>query len=221
MTTNFLLYMVKFTLTLWIHIMWFAFLGLGTLWFWLALVLPFLFLIFFVEQERSGWAFSTILITLALFAAFGDKNLVPWVMNHPIDILEYAGAYVLAGIVWGFIRWYFYILTKRDDYVKFRTDWIASNGELSDQPFPSGYTKQTVRQKFQADAAAKDLPPRVDHNKGRLTFWMSYWPASAVWTLLNDPLSRIGRFLYNRLGHLFQHISNAMFAKYSDDFRSR
>ncbi len=202
----------------------FSLLAFGTLWFWAALIIPFLFLIYFVENEKSVGAFLLTFFTLGALIFLGGKNVVPWVTGHPFLLAEYVGAYIGVGIVWGFIKWFFYVLRKRDAYTAFRADWVKTNGEVDDSTTVSGGQRnhrsgQTNRQIFQDDARRIDLPPRVERNKGRIIFWMSYWPASALWTLLNDPITRIGRFIYNRVGHLFQKMSDAMFSKYSDDFK--
>jgi hypothetical protein len=47
---------------------------------------------------------------------------------------------------------------------------------------------------------------------------MSYWPSSALWTLLNDPLTHFFKFVYRRLSSMFEGMSKKMFAKYDNDF---
>lgn len=201
----------------------FALLEYGTIWFWLATIIPFLFLILFVETESAGGAIFTIIATFAAFVAFGNKDIIPWIAAHPLTILEYAGVYIAAGIVWGFVKWVFYVLRTRDQYEKFRKTWIAENGDIDGDTYVDRLGSKshttTRREMFQKVARSHGvLPPKADHNKGRIIFWMSYWPASAIWTLINDPITRLWKFVYNRLGALFEHISKAMFSKYADDF---
>lgn len=63
----------------------------------------------------------------------------------------------------------------------------------------------------------KEVRPLAIKNKGRIIFWMSYWPCSALWTLINDPITRAYRFIWHRLGATFENMSKAMFAKYQDE----
>jgi len=199
----------------------FALLEYGTVWFWLATIIPFLLLILFVETEKSASAIFTIILTFAAFVAFGDKGIIPWIQHNPLAIAEYAGVYVVAGIIWGFVKWFFYVLKIRDRYAAFRKNWIATHGDIDDAPYTDGYGKKGSTRKivFQNEARVQHvIPPSADKNKGRIIFWMTYWPASAVWTLLNDPITRLWKFVYNRLGALFERISKAMFSKYANDF---
>jgi len=58
-----------------------------------------------------------------------------------------------------------------------------------------------------------DLPLSARDNKGRILFWMAWWPVSMAATFLDDPLRRLGLFLYRRLSGLFQKISDDAWSK--------
>jgi uncharacterized membrane protein (DUF485 family) len=227
----------------------FAFLLFGTPWFWCALLFPSLFLLYLIENEKAVGALMTVLITIGVFVAFGDKRLLPWVISHPVDLAIDIGAYVLIGIVWGFVKWFFYVLRARDKYEKMRAEFeeradafrltVATRAASDKYPLGRGSTARTEanEESYKAEVARlnvkpagfdkalfqhyasnqsfelRDFPPSADKNKGRIIFWMSYWPFSGVWTLINDPITR----LYRRLGALFQKISHSMFAKYKAD----
>ena len=196
----------------------YALLEFGTIWFWLATVIPFVLLIACVEYEKSTSALAILVTVAALFVAFGDKNIIPYIKNHPIQILEYAGGYIAAGVVWGFVKWYFFLLKARDKFTSFRDRWIATYGSINDEPRTTN-PGLTNRQVFAREARAKDMMiPSANDNKGRIIFWMSYWPASALWTLINDPFTRFFKFLYNRIGSVFEMLSNAMFQDLRRDF---
>lgn len=234
--------------------MFLPFLLFGTVWFWAALVLPFLLLIYLVENEKAGAALGTILITIAAFAAFGDPTFF-----KSLSVAQYAiaiGGYVVAGIVWGIVKWFFYVLRARDNYERVRNAFLenavafrrrtiretaerayydglarhtngtqteakrlADAAEATAGPAPEGFDKELFKQYVARETSLNlaEIPPKAARNKGRIIFWMAYWPASAFWTLLNDPLTRLYEFLYRRLGVVFENISKAMFGKYSDE----
>ena len=52
--------------------------------------------------------------------------------------------------------------------------------------------------------------------KGRIIAWGGYWPPSMVWTILNDPLRRIGNWIYRMLGSTLKRISDSAW-KNEDD----
>ena len=78
--------------------------------------------VFFVEYESFG------LTTLSLIATGGaiywcDLWGVPQfvVKNGPLCI-AFAGAYLVVGIIWSFIKWYSYLLSYRDKFIDIKND---------------------------------------------------------------------------------------------------
>jgi hypothetical protein len=53
--------------------------------------------------------------------------------------------------------------------------------------------------------------PLALDNKSRILSWMTYWPWSALWTLLNDPVRRLMRRIYYRIKGILQGISDKIF----------
>jgi hypothetical protein len=64
-------------------------------------------------------------------------------------------------------------------------------------------------------AALRDgKKPVATDNKAKITAWMAFWPCSVISTLLNDPIRRLFRYLFNLLKSLYQKMADAVF---SDD----
>jgi hypothetical protein len=61
--------------------------------------------------------------------------------------------------------------------------------------------------------------PSPHKNKGRILMWMAYWPFSATWTLINDPLKHFWRWAYTSILGMLEGISNGMFASVENDFK--
>lgn len=57
---------------------------------------------------------------------------------------------------------------------------------------------------------AYDIPKTSSH-KGDIIAWMTYWPFSSLWTLINDPVKRFFKFMYSRFENLYQKMSDKMF----------
>lgn len=49
--------------------------------------------------------------------------------------------------------------------------------------------------------------PKAKDNKARIASWIAWWPAVGFWTLLHDPLRRIGIWLYNRFAKFLERMS--------------
>jgi hypothetical protein len=54
--------------------------------------------------------------------------------------------------------------------------------------------------------------PQAKNEKARITRWMSFWPMSALWTLINDPIRRAFEEIYHLISKALQEISDAAFA---------
>jgi hypothetical protein len=180
----------------------------GSIWFWAATVIPFLLLIAFVENEKSGMALFTLVATFAAFAAFGDKQWLTWVTHNPLTILYYVAGYIGVGILWGIVKWFFYCLKQRDKYEALRKLYTEEG-----KPF----NKETFKRLAGYQYNEGDFPPNIKEHKGRVVFWMAYWPVSALWWVLNDPLTRLYNMLYHRLAVVFDGISKKMFSKYENE----
>lgn len=182
------------------------FLLLGTVWFWVYIIIPFLFLIWFVESEQSIMAAVIVASMAVAFLCFGDPTVLSNIKSNPSILVLYASAYIFVGIAWGFVKWFFYVLKRRDQYTQEVNAWqITYNDQAARGMEEHHRAKRPKKETFQ---------PAASKNKGRIIFWMSYWPASALWTLLNDPLTRVFSFIYRRLGRAFDDISKTMFANY-------
>ena len=175
---------------------------LGTLWFWAYIIIPFVLLVWFVEAEWSTAAFWTIIAMVAAFISFGDPSVLKSIQTNPFIVVQWLVAYVMLGIVWGFIKWFFYLLKKRDEYRVVLAEWSKAVENQAANGVPEN--------RLSAKPSAEKARPKASENKGRIIFWMSYWPASALWTLLNDPLTRLYNFLYRQLGKLFDSMSKAI-----------
>lgn len=53
---------------------------------------------------------------------------------------------------------------------------------------------------------------KVSNNKERIFGWLFYWPLSAAWTILNDPIRRIFNFIYNHISGSLQRMSDRMYS---------
>jgi len=59
--------------------------------------------------------------------------------------------------------------------------------------------------------------PLVRNHKGRIIAWMSYWPWSLFWTILNDPIRRLFRRIYYKIKSFLQGISEKVFKDINEE----
>lgn len=164
------------------------------------------------------------------------------IKEMPLALFLIIGAYFVAGTAWSFGKWYFHIAKIRDKYVELKEAFIKNRGIsktfLEDDPeLLSGFEAKQLteaRQDFSAyigrnfylyddsdtyaERAAKpalivqSIKPLAVKHKSRITQWIAFWPISATWTIINDPVRKIVNGIFNRIKGVFQRISDNMFA---------
>lgn len=164
----------------------------GTLWFWIAFVGVSGLIIFFLESalddlnkdDGGGWKSTlTVLGFVGAYWWLGDSadllSIIQYIKTNTVGFLTWVGAYVLIGLIWSVVKWYFFLLNARDKAVEKHNDGDV----LYDYELPT---------------AAK--------NKARIITWMSYFPFSMLWTVINEPFKRLYNFLYARFVSVFERL---------------
>jgi hypothetical protein len=184
--------------------------ALGSFFFWPAVLVPIIILTALVENEKSGWAGFITVATLISFFFLLDQSVVQFALHHIIQIVA------------GFVKWWFFILKVRDVYEQIRGEFLsktkASTIDGNNREAFSKALSDKSETYLSRRYTFQHFPPKARENKGRIIFWMGYWPVSAFWTLLNDPIMRLYQFVFRRLVLAFEAISKTMFKKYAGDF---
>ena len=144
------------------------------------------------------------------------------VIANPLLWLKWVAVYLVVGIVWSVIKWFSFLHKQRDihnnlkeEYIERNnleliakrisdSDWLGFVKYLSDKNYaPNGYDKIKKR---------SDVIPTVKGRFSDLTRWIVWWPMSAFWTILNDPLRRLARAMVNALKGQYTKMANAVFS---------
>lgn len=167
-------------------------LALG-LWTWAAILVVSVLVIIGLEIESGPTTLVFLLVGVALVWFAGGHSVptvsgtIHWFDQNWIGILIFIGCYVLIGTGWGLAKWLFYLHNVADTLEEGKKKW--------------GWSDASLKEKWQ-----KQTDPF--NNKGTITMWMVYWPWSALWTLLNDPIKRLYRAIYQALTTTYQRMAN-------------
>ncbi len=55
------------------------------------------------------------------------------------------------------------------------------------------------------------IRPTAGNNKARITAWITFWPMSALGTLLDDPLRKLVEYIFSKLKNVYEIMSRRMF----------
>lgn len=198
--------------------MFFEFFVLFGMWWWILVGLFVMADIYFLERDNGFAATSSFVAFVVTIFFFGDWNPFPTMMADPLWALTLVLGYFAFGAGWALAKWYFHGLNVRDEYRNVKARFFKQNGIAGDK-IPQKLVAQwenTFERNFPRGA-----PPNWMENKASILMWMSHWPFSFVWTVLNDPIRRIFMFIYSRLGSLMQRITDRQFkdelVEYDDD----
>ena len=168
-------------------------LALGAIGFWILITLAVIIEIFAVEKENGVLSTLTLIITFVV-VGWANNKLLPgfldYLFSKPLTIILYIIGYFFIGSVWSFFKWYFFLLRKKE----YLLERQRTAGERS----------------VYKDIHESDIP-NITENKGKILFWMSHWPISAFWTLINDPVKRTFTVLFYKLGGVYNRIASKVF----------
>ena len=88
----------------------------GTFWFWALVVAEIILLFSFMNYDNGIGAIISLLGFGAMLQWFGNVDFVLYAREHPLATASFFVAYLLLGVCWGILRWYFFCLDRRRVY---------------------------------------------------------------------------------------------------------
>lgn len=167
------------------------------------------------EVESFGWATLTLIAGAVATHFLLDVNVLRWVSTHALDTGIYVLCYLGAGVLWSFLKWFSFLLRFRDKSTEAKADlqrrYTRNHPDYDWKPDLGSMTPR----EFYPNAFGKI--PQASNNKKRIIFWMSLFPVSIIGTLLNDPVRRLFKFLFNRFHRSYQFIADKVFGDLSNE----
>lgn len=171
----------------------------GSVWFWLLFLLAWVLITIAIELGYQIRATIVVLMFFVLYFFFGGKealaSLLHYITYKPFHSIGWILGYFVLGTAWSVAKWAFFVLRKRDKAL----DTLRKETERYH------YTPTEVK------------PPQVSEHKNLIVGWMIYWPFSALWTLINDPVKRAFTWIYYRISKRLQTISDHLFQSVNNE----
>lgn len=181
----------------------------GTLGFWIFAALSFALLLWLVAYEKP---FSSAVCLIGIFcalASWGNFNL--WHVAHqdPWAVARWAGIYVLSGIVWAVVWFWFVNRDRRNNFNDAREAFVAKHKLRLD---PGDAIPAELRREFKAylrngrpDYMSRPIEkPVLADFRRQLLIRMAYWPVSIVLTMFDQPWKWFWRWVFRQLKGVFQ-----------------
>lgn len=175
---------------------------LGVTGFWILVVVT-AFVVGALSEERPYSATLVALIAAFLACMWQQVNPIAWSMSNPLTALLCIPAYLMLGVAWGTAKWSLYVksVRRRVDAAMEKHQSMRRGSELN-----------MWLQSLSEQRLSNDKTPQAADSKSRIIGWMAWWPVSLTWTLLDDPLRRAFEAIYNRMGLVFQKMSDRAFS---------
>lgn len=203
------------------------------LWIWVWGIACFVLVLAFSENEKNFWAF----VSIGVFIALMQHSEIISIFSNPLILLGWGLAYFVIGGLWSFIKWFSFINRKAEKFGELKLKFIKSLNERNIKSNVSNFeplvvdvkTKipEALNDNFQkylstfgmgcssiTDGGKLDVIPSAQRHKEKIVMWILWWPTSAVWTILNDPLLRLAEWMHKRFQGFYKKIAEKTFAKY-------
>lgn len=194
-----------------------------TLWFWIIFI-DIVIVIALVESERGDIAGGSLLVTAALLYWAIDIDFAAYFVAHKFQILLAVALYFPIGFVWSIGKWTGFIFRSRRDYrdrksmflSQFNNDKLGSTTvrtPINMNSIESGVLPIDVFNKWEGSFSLKNrTPPVVSDYKKDIIRWITFWPFSMLWALVNDLVTGITKSIYNFTSGIFQYISDKLYS---------
>jgi hypothetical protein len=183
-------------------------LAMGTVWFWIVLVLINIALIVMTEKSHGTGETLVALLALAFLQWVCGVPILTFMFSNPLYFVVGVILYVGTGVGWSFAKWYFFVAKKMRTYFECRTDYqnqrCVHPGTL-ENPTPVADPVELSRL---CERRGIEVPP-IDARKykWRIIQWMTYWPWSFVWTMFDDPIRQLGNWIFEELQETYQAVA--------------
>jgi hypothetical protein len=215
----------------------------GPLW-WLLTILAVIAIIIAIDHDNGFGATITFLGTLILMTCFGTLPLIEWVTNNSwLFTGIILGYFLIGGPIGGITRWYTYVHDELEKYENTKRNWLKHVAEIDTTEVPPEkridwlvyasekfdwikikgdriYDQRERTEKYYPETVkVLQSHPQAWDNKARIITWMTYWPFTLTWLLLNDFITKFFKIIQQKLSNLMDQISRHIFKNVENDFQ--
>jgi len=167
---------------------------LGGAWFWILIGIALGAITISVEARRPNGVYATIaflagMVVFMSAGSWGNFHLaVVYAQQNPLSLIGWIALYLLIGLLWSAVRWQVYLRNKRRRILD----------ELRSSITGTVFGART---------------PTASEHRDDIIMWMSFWPFSIWWRIIEDPVRWAFVSLYEWCEAGFDRIAKASFAE--------
>lgn len=153
--------------------------------------------------NETHWGFAWLFVFSGILWWGFNANPVTWAFHNFGTFCIYSGIYLVAGMGWGFAKWWFHVKNARDvinSRPSLKTEYTIK--QASTTPFDGTFTDYLTDRGY---------IPVAMKNKEKISVWMFWWPFSMFWTFFDDFLRRMYNLVIEKYMFIFDRINNVVF----------
>lgn len=198
----------------------FAFLAVGTFWFWTIILVELGVLFYFIDRTNgsANLAFLGFLATLQW--VFG-VDLIGYVLYDPIRAGVIVCSYIVIGIFWAMFRWRWFAGSFANELLENKQTILdGSYHTVYGKNYKLDSSKRVDEKNRYLKETWNEFIDRVTFKakeyKGLLIQWMACWPISMIWFLISDFVRELFSKIYYRMSKFFDKISQGTMKSIKD-----
>jgi len=187
---------------------------------WLIGVSLLIIIAILLEKEEIGWATFLYCIGVIAWTFKNGFDGGKYITENPSTVILITLGYVLVGVLWSLIKWYFYTSKYFIDVKGVKDEFMKNHGEITKENIGALYTKLDglghsyfrLNSSHEKTTIFNDyldsVVPKAKEKKALIISWISYWPISLLATLLNNPFRKFFEWIYNNISGAYDEITN-------------
>lgn len=200
----------------------------GGFWFWLLLAAEVGWLVYCAARECTAWqSLCSVLVFFGVLQCFSNVNVALFLWHNPFMVLVLLGVYLLGGCLWVFPKWWMFCREHLRKYVDVRDKFLGDHKLTPGSSIPEGLKDEWAKYYKDHNSYRYEereqivFKPEPRNYKNRITTWMTLWPLSFLWTMLNDPIVRFFQHIYYEIAGVLRKISDNVFKDVAQDFEKQ
>lgn len=163
--------------------------ALGTLWFWILIVVATIGIVALIENERNFWADTVFVVTFIMLYKLGCGEALStignWVIHNPLNTFLIFLGYLVAGTLYSLVKWAIFMVDTKKELISEHQTYYASHWTPGE-------------------------------HKTKITHWMIYWPISGLWTLMSNPVAKAFNRIFDEFEAVYQKITDKIMKELTD-----
>lgn len=190
--------------------MWAPFIIVGFTW-WFAIYIVAISIVFIwaIEDDKPGLALVMTIVGVAILTLFSTFNPFTWITQHPYTFIKFCVAYIPIGLAYSMIKYYFYLKERTRVFDKRFENFLEKyklDSTITYENLPVEYRSKCYEYMDNYSGGYNLLNMTFGDSTKHIVFWMGYWPWSAFWTLLNNPIKWLLEWLRDQFIGVYRRI---------------